>query len=254
MTGTDPLAVGHPLRFSTIAHAERTILGPASAGELERVLDAARVRSGGRGVDIGCGKGDLLVRLALRGTGGLGIDRNPAFLADARALAAAAGVADRVAFREADAAGLEVDGEYDVVACVGATGALGGPAEAPARLRALARDGGVVIIGEGFWRREPTPAQLEDFGVAPGEMLDREGTLTRMTAGGLTLVAAVDASLDGWNAYEDAYAGAVERWAAAHPDDPERAGFLERAAWFRSTWAAWRREAMGFVTAVLRRA
>jgi hypothetical protein len=74
-----------------------------------------------------------------------------------------------------------------------------------------------------------------------------------MTAPGLVLVAAREASPEGWDAYEDAYAGAVERWAAANPDDHERDAFLVRASSFRSTWVAWRRDAMGFVTAVLRR-
>ena len=94
--------------------------------------------------------------------------------------------------------------------------------------------------------REATRAHTLDGGSLPIP------TVT-WTAPGLTLVAAREVSLAGWDAYEDAYAGAVERWAAANPDDPERDAFLERAAFFRSTWAAWRRDAMGFVTAVLRR-
>jgi hypothetical protein len=109
-----------------------------------------------------------------------------------------------------------------------------------------------VVIGEGYWRVPPEPAWLREFGVEPGELLDLDGTLARMTAPGLVLVEARGSGAAAWDAYEDAYAGAVERWAAANPDDPERSAFLERAAWFRSTWARWRRDAMGFVTAVLR--
>jgi SAM-dependent methyltransferase len=253
----DPFPVGDPFRFSTIAHADREILGPASAGELEDLIDAAGVTPGARVLDIGCGKGDLLVRLARRGATGSGIDRNAAFLADARALALAAGVGDRLRFELADAATATATAtpgsDLDLVACVGATGALGGPVDAPARLAAMVRRGGTVIIGEGLWRREPEAAWLAEFGVEPDELLDLAGTLGRMTAAGLEVVATRQASQEGWDAYEEAYAGAVERWAAANPDDPEHDAFLERAAFFRRTWAAWRRDAMGFVTVVLRR-
>jgi SAM-dependent methyltransferase len=248
-------APGHPLRFSTIAHAQRTILGPYGAADAEALLDVLGLSPGSRALDVGCGKADLLVRLARRGVRGTGIDRNAAFVAAGRALARDAGVADlvelRVADTEADGAGLPRD--LDLAACLGATQALGGPAEAPGVLAGLVRPGGLVVIGEGYWRVPPEPAWLEEFGVEPDELLGLDGTLARMTSGRLVLVNAREAGLAAWDAYEDAYAGAVERWAAANPDDPERAAFLARAAFFRSTWSRWRRGTMGFVTATLRR-
>jgi SAM-dependent methyltransferase len=252
---TPETAPGHQLRFSRIAHAGRTILGPYGAADSEALLDVLALAPGSRALDVGCGKADLLVRLARRGVTGIGIDRNAAFVAAGRALAREAGVADlvelRVAEAEADGAGLPRD--LDLAVCIGATQALGGPVEAPGVLAGLVRPGGLVVIGEGYWRVPPEPAWLEEFGVEPGELRDAAGTLARMTSGGLVLVTAREAGTAAWDAYEDAYAGAVERWATANPDDPDRNEFLERAAFFRSTWARWRRDAMGFVTAVLRR-
>ncbi len=251
---SDAFPAGHPLRFTTIAHADLTILGPATPEDLEDLLDAAGPAAGGMGtsaLDIGCGKGDLLVRVARRGASGVGIDRNEAFLAVGRALAETAGVTQRLRFEFADAGDGVIDGGYDLVACVGASGAVGGPVLAPGRLAALARPGGRVLIGEGYWRHEPTVEQAADFGAAPGELADLTGTLARMTDAGLETIAWRTAGVEAWDAYEDAYAGAVERWAAASPDDPDHDEFTARAAWFRSTWAAWRREALGFVTVLL---
>lgn len=249
------MEAGHPLRFSTIAHAERTILGPYGPADAEALLDALGLAPGSHALDVGCGKADLLVRLARRGVRSTGIDRNAAFVAAGRALARDAGVADLVELRVAetgeDVAGLPRD--LDLAACMGATQALGGPAVAPGVLAGLVRPGGLVVIGEGYWRVPPEPAWLEEFGVEPDDMLGLEATLARMTAGGLVLVMARESGTGAWDAYEDAYAGAVERWAASSPDDPERHEFLARAAFFRSTWSRWRRGAMGFVTAVLRR-
>jgi SAM-dependent methyltransferase len=254
----DAFPAGHPLRFTTIAHAGLTILGPATPEDLEGLLDAAGPAATGEGtsaLDIGCGKGDLLVRLALRGANAVGIDRNEAFLAKGRALAATAGVTQRVRLELADAGDGAVhdliNSGYDLVACVGASGAMGGPVIAPGRLAALARPGGWLLIGEGYWRHEPTMEQTADFGAAPGELVDLAGTLARMTDAGLETIAWRTAGVEAWDAYEDAYAGAVERWAAASPDDPDHDEFTARAAWFRSTWAEWRRGALGFVTVLL---
>jgi SAM-dependent methyltransferase len=247
---------GQPYRGSTIAHAGRVILGPMTGDQLDALLDGVALPAAGRALDIGCGKGDLLVRLAQRGLGGVGVDRNPALLADARGLTERAGVGDRVAFVQGDAVEVErslaLPEGFDVVACIGATGALGGPVSASTRLRALARPGGLVLIGEGFWRSEPTPAQLAEFGMEPGELVDREETLARMAVGGLSVIRAIDATQAGWDAYEAAYAGALDAWTAANPADPDADEFRALASLFRDTWHAWRREAMGFAVAALR--
>lgn len=256
MESTPPeLPPGHPLRFSTIAHAQRTILGPYGAADADALLDLLALVPGSRALDIGCGKGDLLVRLARRGVRGTGIDRNAAFIAAGRSLARDAGVADLVELRVADteADGVDLPLDLDLAVCLGATQALGGPVAAPRVLSALVRPAGLVVIGEGYWRVPPEPAWLEEFGVNPGELLGLDETLERAMAGSLVLVEAREAGQAAWDAYEDAYAGAVDRWAAANPVDPEREEFLARAAFFRSTWSRWRRDAMGFVTAVLRR-
>jgi SAM-dependent methyltransferase len=244
---------GDPMRFTTLAHAGRSILGPADGAQLDSLLDGLNLPPGARVLDVGCGKGDLLVRAARRGATGVGVDRNPWFIADARALAGSAGVGDRVTFEVGDTEEMTLPDELDLAACVGATGALGGPVRAPGELASIARRGGAVIIGEGFWRVPPERAWLEAFGMEPDEMLDREGTLRRMWDGGLEVVDAQDASEEGWEMYEDEYASSIERWAAAHPDDPDRAAFLERTVFMRETWGGWRRRAMGFVTVSLRR-
>lgn len=202
--------------------------------------------------DVGCGKGDLLVRLARRGMIGTGVDRNPWFLADARALADGAGVGDRLHLEAAEAGVATLPVGADLIACVGATGAIGGSAVAPTALAAAVRPGGLVVIGEGCWNTAPDPAWLSEFGIGPGEMLDRDGTLARMTDPGLGVVAVHAATEDAWDGYEEAYAGAVDVWAAANPEDPDRDAFLARAAFMRATYAAWRRRAMGFLLVVLR--
>ncbi|MBX9627608.1 MAG: methyltransferase domain-containing protein [Gemmataceae bacterium] len=71
---------------------------------VEAMLDAAAVRDGDVVYDLGCGDGRLVIGAARRSAGvkGVGIDIDPDRVAEARAAAEVAGVADRVTFRRAD--------------------------------------------------------------------------------------------------------------------------------------------------------
>jgi hypothetical protein len=84
-------------------------------------------------------------------------------------------------------------------------------------------------------------------------MVDRDATVARVAAAGLEPLAVRLASQRGWDAYEDEYSGAIERWMGDHPGDPDQAPFLGRTAMMRTTWTTWRREAMGFAVVVARR-
>ena len=251
---------GHPYRFSTIAHSGLAILGPMLSAEVATVVDDALADLGDPvpsvrrlALDIGCGKGDLLVRLALRGVDGIGLDRNPWFLADADAAASAAGVKDHVEWRtgEVDVAALP-DG-MTIAACVGATDALGGPVAAPRVLARLLPPGGIAVIGELYWKSAPPLDAAAAFGTGPGDVVDLDATIARIAAAGLVPVALRTASQPGWDAYEAAFGEPIERWAQSHPHDADRDAFLTRARLMRTTWLAWRRAAMGFVVVVARR-
>ena len=68
------------------------------------MLDLAQVTSKDVVMDIGCGDGRIVIEAAKRyGARGVCVDIDPRRIADARDNAAAAGVADRIEFREQDA-------------------------------------------------------------------------------------------------------------------------------------------------------
>ena len=250
---------GHPLRFTTIAHRDRRVLGPFDESTLAAFVDDLPVRRDGIAFDVACGKAALLVELAhRRGVSGLGIDRNPWFLAAGREAASAAKVAELVDLREGEigtgTAPLPGDAA-DLASCIGASGVFGGRRETLETLSGVARPGGLVLVGEGYLRRPLTEAEEGEFGIGEDEMVDVAATIATGTGLGLEPLGSLLATEPEWDAYEDAYAGAIERWAAddAARDDPDRGPFLERAAFMRDTYARWRREAMGFGLFLFRR-
>jgi len=70
---------------------------------VNKMLDMANVRAGDVLYDLGCGDGRIVITAAKeRGARGVGIDIDPERIAEANANAKAAGVQDRVEFRQGD--------------------------------------------------------------------------------------------------------------------------------------------------------
>lgn len=76
---------------------------PTPLDAVEAMLDLAAVSKADVVYDLGCGDGRLLIQAACRcGARGVGIDIDPDRLAEAQIKAEAAGVSDRLSFRQGD--------------------------------------------------------------------------------------------------------------------------------------------------------
>ena len=71
-------------KFYDITHSEHVVCNPTSEEKLARLVELLRLRPDARVVDIACGKGEFLIRLAeAYGVRGLGVDLSPFFIAAA---------------------------------------------------------------------------------------------------------------------------------------------------------------------------
>lgn len=224
-----------------------------SSERLTALVERCALGPGDHVLEVGCGKGAFLVALLTRWpeATGEGFDRNPWFLADARAaaVAAAGDVARRVSYVETDTPGaLLVDRAAAMTVAMGATGVFGGDQAATvAALVAATRPGGVVVFADGLWLREPPADGLASFGMARDELADRvEGLAGLGVAAGAAVLDIEVVDEAEWDDYESSYVGSLRSWAAADPDDPERDALLDRAAVMERSYAAWRRDAFGY--------
>ena len=203
--------------YTRIAHTGMPIMNPIPAEKLEEVLALLDLPARGRVVDLGCGKGDLLARIAARyDVDAVGIDRDAQLLAEAPP-----GINVIVADIETWNRGL---GAFDLVASVGSPAQLSSLAE-------LVRPGGLVLYGDGYWRLEPSSPYLHALGATREELADYAGTIRRGADLGLTPLYAVTASLVDFDRYEWTWSLNGERYAAEHPDEPGVGEFLE---WIRA--------------------
>lgn len=137
-----------------------------SETDVAEVLREVGFPAGGAILDLGCGRGDIAIRLArLFDAQVTGVDAHPPFVEHARRAADAAGLADRCRFSATDLRrALAGPPRYDAVLMIALGPLLGGPADTVAQLRAVVRDGGWIIIDDAYLADGiPVPPGYEDY-------------------------------------------------------------------------------------------
>ena len=244
------------LRQHEIAEASHRILNPFTDQKLELLGELCGWRRDMRLLDLGSGKGEMLCTWARRyGIRGLGVDLSEVHVAAARARAEHLGVADRVRFEQAEASAFALDqASFDAVACIGATWIGGGLAGTIDLMRSALVPGGLVLVGEPFWRETPPGEAYAALGVAPDEFASLPGTHDRFAAAGVELLEMVLADEDSWDRYAAAQWWTVARWLDEHPDHADASvmrGYLDRS---RRSHLAYGRRYLGWGVFVLRAA
>jgi SAM-dependent methyltransferase len=232
---------------------------PVSELTMAKVFEALELDPGGFVLDVGCGCGEVLIRLHERfGIEGLGIDISTAFLREARRRAEGRVPGAMLRFQEADARTLAIRPEsVNLAVCLGATHAFGlgdgAYRTALAHLRSWAVPGGLILVAEGFLMQPASPAYRALIGDFPPDERTHAGNVAVARDLGLTPLAAWTSSVNEWDDFEWSYQPVVERHAAERPLDPEIAARLRtRRAWMEG-YLQWGRKTLGYGTYLLRR-
>ncbi|MFF2750341.1 SAM-dependent methyltransferase [Kitasatospora sp. NPDC058048] len=243
-------------QISRLAHARHPVAAPLADESVARLLDRATAGTErGRALDLGCGEGVWLLRTlaAHPGWRAVGVDLDAAALTRARETATALGVVRRIGLHHVDVREFTSREPFDLVLCVGATHAFGGLLPTLAAARELLAPGGRLLVGEGFWQREPSQPALDGLGAAREDFADLATTTDRVLADGWSPVFGHVSSEQEWDDYEFSWTGSLAEWALDHPDHPDAAAAREAADRHRTEWLHGYRGTLGFVTYLLRR-
>ena len=225
--------------FRQLAHAGLTFNAPLSDERAKALVAALPISPGHHVLDLGCGWGELLLRVlaAHPATTGTGVDTAKEALDRGVRLAAQRGLHGRVEFVEADATTF-VD-LADVVVCVGASHAWSGPGDALHRLRECVAPGGRVLHGDAVWTAPPTAAALEALSELP--RLDELQAAAQ--AAGFRIERNEVSTLAEWDAFESSWRAGLETSGL-----PEAVAFAQKR---RREYEDGYRSAIGFSWLVL---
>lgn len=209
-------------KIFTISESAHRIHNPFTAQKYATLGQALRMTPGTRILDLGSGSGEMLCTWARdHGITGIGIDMSQLFSEQAKQRAEQLGVTDRVSFIHNDAAGYVADEKCDIAACIGATWIAGGVAGTITLLAKSLKPGGLIVIGEPYWRQTPA---TEDIAHACGassvaDFLSLADLVSFFDKLGYDIVEMVLADQEGWDRYEAAKWLTMRRWLEANPND-----------------------------------
>ncbi|MFE6611607.1 methyltransferase domain-containing protein [Amycolatopsis sp. NPDC057786] len=237
-------------RISRLAHARHPVASPLGDESVRQLLERGLGDGDGHVLDLGCGGGEWLLRalVAYPKLRAVGVDVSDGALTRARHAARDLGVADRLDLQHADAADFTSTQRFDLILSVGAAHAFGGLLATLAAAREHLAPGGRVLVGDGFWERDPSPEAVEML----GDFTDLATTVDRVVADGWVPVYGHVSTRHELDAYEWDWTGTLASWALDHPDDPDSPYALAAAATHREEWLRVYRESFGFVCLVLR--
>jgi SAM-dependent methyltransferase len=225
---------------------------PISPARLDRLIRELCISPGHRVLDVGCGSGELLLRVAeAHRCSGLGIDLNEGKIAEAheaagRRLAPHA----NVEFRVQNAAEFSAPSSYDRGLCLGATFAFCmGPSayeRALTGLKGLVTPGGLILVGEPYWKQPPAQKYLELLGDPVGTYRDHTENVLFAEKLGLTPLYAATSSDEEWDDFEWAHRRRFEDRASSNPTSTEALGELESSRRWRDGYLRWGRDTLGF--------
>jgi SAM-dependent methyltransferase len=242
-------------KFFDITHREHVVCNPTSEDKLARLVGLLRLPAKARVVDIACGKGEFLIRLAeayaIRGTG---IDISPFCIADAQRRLKVRMPRAEVVFSEMSGSDFrpEAPRNFTLASCIGASWVFGGHTGTLDALSGMVAPGGWVIVGEPYWLQEPSEEYLTASGISRDSFGTHAGNADAGEQRGLDLVHTFVSSKDDWDRYEGLQWYATAEYARSHLDDPDLPELLERVAKAKVVYLRWGRDILGWAIYVFR--
>ena len=224
-------------------------MNPLDETRLEEVFELIPIHSQARVLDVGCGKGEALIRLAKkREMKGVGVDKSPHCIREAEKEKAALVPQADLKFVEIDGALYkpETGESEDLTMCIGASWIYGGYKKTLQALSQMTKISGHVMVGEPFRRKTAPQAYLKREKLSKKLFSTHKGNIAIGESVGLEPVYTIASSDSDWDKYEGLHWYAAREYANSHPEDPDVKDLLARNARARETYLRYERDVLGW--------
>lgn len=231
---------------------ELTWNAPVSEARMSRLIDVLSLRGDQQVLDVGCGCGEVLIRLSERcQVQGTGIDTSAEHITEARRRSQVRVPDSGLQFLEADARTFQFElGAFDLAMCLGATHAFAAGSDAYQnaleQMIPLVQTGGLLLIADGYLKQPAAPKYRILLGESIPDTMTHAANVATGEALGLVPLGAWTSSEEEWDDFEWAYQRIVERKARAFPGDQDlQTTLLRRRDWMQA-YLKWGRATLGY--------
>jgi len=243
-------------KYYAITHHKHDICNPMYGYKLDKLLKLLDLKPGSRVLDIGCGKGEVLIRLAeMYGISGIGIDASPYFIKDCRQKKEARVPSADIEFLEMEGASYsnEANELFGLTACIGASFAYGGLENTITALKKMTRPKGLILIGEPYWLQEPDPQYLKQSGLGKEDISTHLGNIESAQKQGLACIYTMVSNKDDWDHYETLQWWSTIDYMESNPDDKDNAELTEKLSKTKYEYLSYGRDTVNWAIYVFKR-
>ena len=242
-------------KYYHITHRRHLVCNPTSEAKLVQLVRLLNLPEGAGVIDIACGKGEFLIRLAEEyEVRGLGVDISPYCIEDCKKKAADRLPKPNIKFTQMDGADFkpEQPASLHLAACIGASWVFKGHDETLKTLKSWVILGGWVVVGEPFWLHDPSQEYLDASGIQREDFGTHADNVKVGEKHGLQLVYTIVSDKNDWDQYEGLQWLAADEYVRQNPNDPDITELINRVTSDKCIYLKWGRDTLGWAIYIFR--
>ncbi|MCY3415118.1 MAG: class I SAM-dependent methyltransferase [Candidatus Heimdallarchaeota archaeon] len=242
-------------KYFDITHRFHTLMNALSKDRVYELIEYLNIKEGSKVLDLGSGKGEFLFMLAEKAAiEGVGVDKSPYAHREAIERMKERKLKGHITFVENDGRTYLKDNKqnFDITMCVGASWIFDGYQGTLEAMMEITKHHGLIIIGEPYWKAEPSEDYLTRTGMKEEEYSSLSGNVEIAMDLGLRPVYTLISSLEDWDRYELLYWLGVDNHLQKYPDDEDNEELQKRSNEERMQYLEEGREIFGWALYVFR--
>jgi len=224
--------------------------------KLEGLFSLLDIKPNSKVLDIACGKGEPLVRLAeLYNISGIGVDISPYHIKDCKKKRSERIPKSDIKFLEMDGVNYKPENNelFDLTICLGASFVYNGFTGTINALKKMTKPEGLLIIGEPYWLKDPPEEYLKMSGINKEEFNNHYKNIDIAEKERLNCIYTLASNRDDWDHYETLQWWSVYDYVTLNPGDPDNSELLEKIEKAKKEYLLYGRDTLGWAIYVFKR-